>query len=205
MRCKIAHAGPALAAKPVVALVPTSRNRLPSCRWLTLPHPWRLLQVILLSDGSVTRHLQLMTNQRVEVRLGGIARRSRAPLACLTRVCAGQQCWVLPHVANALDAAICVCWVLHGFQPVAKCVAASTPTRRHKTCCLPLAGRVPGDAQHRARARGAAACHCADPGTPGAAPGEHRLHDIVGLHPWDTAMRTRTRVFCARTVAAVLA
>lgn len=25
-------------------------------------------QVILLSDGSVTRHLQLMTNQRVEVR-----------------------------------------------------------------------------------------------------------------------------------------
>ncbi len=26
------------------------------------------LQVILLSDGSVTRHLQLMTNQRVEVR-----------------------------------------------------------------------------------------------------------------------------------------
>jgi chorismate-pyruvate lyase len=26
------------------------------------------LQVILLSDGSVTRHLQLMTNQRVQVR-----------------------------------------------------------------------------------------------------------------------------------------
>lgn len=34
--------------------------------WLAGP----ALQVILLSDGSVTRHLQLMTNQRVEVGKG---------------------------------------------------------------------------------------------------------------------------------------
>lgn len=31
------------------------------------PAALRCVQVILLSDGSVTRHLQLMTNQRVEV------------------------------------------------------------------------------------------------------------------------------------------
>ena len=42
------------------------------CRYSACLPAW--LQVILLSDGSVTRHLQLMTNRRVQVRQGALGR-----------------------------------------------------------------------------------------------------------------------------------
>lgn len=54
--------------------------------------PASTLQVILLSDGSVTRHLQLMTNQRVEV--GASPQRgARPPFSTQQPVRRG--CWPL--------------------------------------------------------------------------------------------------------------
>lgn len=68
-----------------------------------LAPPWK---VILLSDGSVTRHLQLMTDQRVEASCWGWRRawactpqlaacRPARPVLALCLLCARACCWSL--------------------------------------------------------------------------------------------------------------
>lgn len=51
-----------------------------------MPPCWPAPQVILLSDGSVTRHLQLMTNQRVEVRPARLLRAAVANPPCVLQL-----------------------------------------------------------------------------------------------------------------------
>jgi hypothetical protein len=79
-----------------------------------LPAVCTLPQIMLLSDGSVTRHLQLMTDQRVEVeclemRNIGLGREGLPPETALIpgplvqrQVCAGRKCHVM-------GACLCLC------------------------------------------------------------------------------------------------